>query len=831
MSADYGAYTRIIGRIAVLIALTAAATLVATHSGGAAAAAAAFDGGTDITTTADGAQSVVAADLDGDGDIDLAAASFEDDTISWYSNNGSGSFTASIVTTSANGAQSVTAGDFDGDGDIDLASASLLDDTIAWYPNAGSGSFGLAFDIDTNADGASAVIAADLDGDGDIDLASASRYDDTIAWYENNGGGLFTASDIATSADVASSVTAADLDGDGDIDLASASYVDDTIAWYQNDGTGSFTATDISTSANGARSVIAADLDGDGDVDLASASYVDDKIAWYQNNGAGFFSPSTVSTSADGASAVTAADFDDDGDIDLASASSNDSKIAWYENDGAGSFTATTIATSANGAQAVAAADYDNDGDIDLASASYFDDTIAWYENSVGVDAGGPYELEDGASIALQATTNAPPGTTLTLTWDFDDDGSYDDAAGYTPTFDSTVFGVVGVNTVSVRATDGGALTVFDTTTVKINVDPVVDAGGPYTLDVNATLVLAATAADADGGTPAVVWDLDDDGAFDDATGLTPTFDPALFGSPGINTVTVQATDDEGVVVTDTATVTITTDPIVDPGGPYSAEPGTTIALAATTSDADGGTPTLAWDFDDDGAFDDATGLTPTFDTNVFGSIGVNTITVRATDDEGATAVVATTVAIGFDPLVDAGGPYMVDSTTTVSLVATASDPDGGTPTLAWDFDGDGQFDDAAGLTPTFDPSLFGSPGSNTVAVRATDDEGVTATDTATVTIETDPVVDPGGPYTVADTATVALAAITSDPDGGTSTLAWDFDGDGQFDDAAGLTPTFDTNVFGAPGSNTISVQATDDEGATTVETTTVTITNDPIVD
>lgn len=40
-------------------------------------------GATDISSTADGARSTYAADLDGDGDVDLLSASEFDDKIAW----------------------------------------------------------------------------------------------------------------------------------------------------------------------------------------------------------------------------------------------------------------------------------------------------------------------------------------------------------------------------------------------------------------------------------------------------------------------------------------------------------------------------------------------------------------------------------------------------------------------------------------------------------------------------------------------------------------------------------------------------------------------------
>ncbi|KGE86810.1 FG-GAP-like repeat-containing protein, partial [Phaeodactylibacter xiamenensis] len=109
-----------------------------------------------------------------------------DDKIAWYENDGSGNFGAQqVITTSADGASSVYAMDLDGDGDADVLSASLNDDKIAWYENDGSGNFGAQQVITTSADAARSVYAMDLDGDGDADVLSASSNDDKIAWYEN----------------------------------------------------------------------------------------------------------------------------------------------------------------------------------------------------------------------------------------------------------------------------------------------------------------------------------------------------------------------------------------------------------------------------------------------------------------------------------------------------------------------------------------------------------------------------------------------------------------------------------------------------------------------
>ncbi|MCR9100369.1 MAG: VCBS repeat-containing protein [bacterium] len=335
---------------------------------------------------ADGAYAVFAADLDGDGDMDVLSASFNDNKIAWYENLGGGSFgPQQVISTIMNGTLSVHAADLDGDGDVDVLSASGYDDKVAWYENLGGGSFGPQQVLTTNANGAISVHASDLDGDGDLDVLSASVFDDKIAWFENLGGGAFSGEQIiAMDADGAYDTYAADLDNDGDMDVLTASGFDDQIAWYENLGGGTFGSKQVITSsANLARSVYAADINLDGHMDVISASFQDDKIAWYENLGGGTFSAQKIiSFAANGALSVYAVDMDNDGDPDVLSASQYDDEIAWYENLGDGTFAPQSIIDgNADGAISVYAVDLDGDGDPDVLGAANYDDEINWYEN------------------------------------------------------------------------------------------------------------------------------------------------------------------------------------------------------------------------------------------------------------------------------------------------------------------------------------------------------------------------------------------------------------------------------------------------------------------
>ena len=335
-----------------------------------------------ISTAADGAQSVDAADLDGDGDIDVVSASGVDDKIAWYENDGAQNFTEHVISDTASMVNTIYVADVDGDGDMDVLYSKLYDG-IGWYENDGSGNF-TRYSVGGGSMSRT-VYAADVDGDGNMDVLNESN--GALYWHENDGSQNFEAifvSDISSNSGILRSIYAVDVDGDGDMDLLSASDVlipgSDDLSWYENDGSESFTKHTITSSSDGNRSVYATDVDGDGDMDVLTACFYADKIAWYENDGSEGFTEHVITASADRAGSVYAADVDGDGDMDVLSASENHHNIAWYENNGSENFTEQVISTSAPFARSVYATDVDGDGDMDVLSASSNDDKIAWYE-------------------------------------------------------------------------------------------------------------------------------------------------------------------------------------------------------------------------------------------------------------------------------------------------------------------------------------------------------------------------------------------------------------------------------------------------------------------
>ena len=97
-------------------------------------------------------------------------------------------FTKHVITTAADGACSVFAADMDGDGDVDVLSASSEDNRVALYRNLGAQTF-VTRDLCTYAEGARSVYAADLDNDGDLDVLSASADNSTGSLLQEQWSG------------------------------------------------------------------------------------------------------------------------------------------------------------------------------------------------------------------------------------------------------------------------------------------------------------------------------------------------------------------------------------------------------------------------------------------------------------------------------------------------------------------------------------------------------------------------------------------------------------------------------------------------------------------
>ena len=127
------------------------------------------------------------------------------------------------------------------------------------------------------------------------------------------------------------------------------------------------------------------------------------------------------------------------------------------------------------------------------------DGTIANDDSAPVADAGGPYVINEGDGLTLDASaTSDSDSTSLTYRWDIDGDGDYDEAiSGATPTVTAGQMLALGLNdgplvvTVTVEVSDGTNVDTAQTTLTINNVAPVA-IDDSYSVDEGGTLTIAA---------------------------------------------------------------------------------------------------------------------------------------------------------------------------------------------------------------------------------------------------------------------------------------------------------------------------------------------------
>ena len=148
------------------------------------------------------------------------------------------SFTEHPIVTNYN-SWSVVAIDMDKDGDVDIVGSARLTSRIDWWENDGKQNFTRRA-ISQNAPYAMGISVADLDGDSDLDVVCGLNQIKKLKWYENDGKQNFVEHTIADW--VVDLVHVADVNKDGWLDvLASAcEQGDNKMGWFQNTGNKNF---------------------------------------------------------------------------------------------------------------------------------------------------------------------------------------------------------------------------------------------------------------------------------------------------------------------------------------------------------------------------------------------------------------------------------------------------------------------------------------------------------------------------------------------------------------------------------------------------------------
>lgn len=286
----------------------------------------------------------VPADLDGDDDTDILASLSMEDDIVWFENlDGSGTnWTKHHIFGHEMDRDILLAADVDGDDDLDIVAGLTYNDEIAWWENLlGNASSWEKHVVAQGPHFPNALDAADMDGDGDLDLLSGMYYDEEITWWENldGNGRSWLMHFVAGGFPQPFAIGAADMDNDGSLDIYGAAHGGHKITWWRNtNGSGQMWEAHVVAEAYGhPRDVVVVDIDADHDMDLVSVSTDLNQVTLGENlSGTGTTWQAVVlDDSFLDASAVTAGDIDGDNDIDVAAVAFNETglgdNIAWWE--------------------------------------------------------------------------------------------------------------------------------------------------------------------------------------------------------------------------------------------------------------------------------------------------------------------------------------------------------------------------------------------------------------------------------------------------------------------------------------------------------------------
>ena len=334
-----------------------------------------------------GSESVVTADVDLDGHLDIVVANNESGDVSVLWGRGDGTFEdpQNFVTGDASGPHGLQVADMTSDGLPDIiVSLDGTSQVETFVQDSLRRSFNPATPAGTDF-GPVALVVADFDHDGKQDAVTANQFTLTgsISFLKGNGDGTFQDAVNYTTvgpdgSGSPSSMGAADLNGDGNLDLVVANQDDSQIAVLLGSATGTFSAPTLFDTGDTPQALALGDLNIDGKVDVVTANDEDDAVALLLGNGDGTFQPATEYSVGSGSfpQVVSIWDYNLDGrpDVGVGASLLPFDGVAVLRGDGEGNFPEPVQGFSLSddlGPVGLATGDLNGDFKPDLVTANY----------------------------------------------------------------------------------------------------------------------------------------------------------------------------------------------------------------------------------------------------------------------------------------------------------------------------------------------------------------------------------------------------------------------------------------------------------------------------
>lgn len=322
---------------------------------------------------------VIAADLNGDGKIDLVVGGAPG--IDVFLGNGDGTLQKAILLPIAYGGYYLSLADLNHDGILDLVTGGNGEPAnLAVLLGKGNGRFQQP--VMYNVPNTNVIYAAvgDLNGDGNPDIVASTLETQTVNGFAvllGKGDGTFGAP-VTYNGNAPEQLVLADFNKDGHLDVAASDLLKVDVSLGKGDGTLGPMKT---YTAQGTGPIAAVDVNGDGNLDLVTAIEAGSTIAVELGNGDGTFQPPSFNyNTKTRIGSLATADFNGDGIADIVYTSASEAYVLSGVGDGTFVLTDGPLPVGQLPV-GVAAVDLNGDGHMDFVVTAQNSSSLVVYLN------------------------------------------------------------------------------------------------------------------------------------------------------------------------------------------------------------------------------------------------------------------------------------------------------------------------------------------------------------------------------------------------------------------------------------------------------------------
>ena len=308
------------------------------------------------------------------------------------------------------------------------------------------------------------------------------------------------------------------------------------------------------------------------------------------------------------------------------------------------------------------------------------------------------------------------------------------------------------------------------------------------------------------------LWDFDYDGQFDDGSGQNVNY---VFPTSGTFLVGLRITTDLNETVQTYNTVVINPVGVASFFAPEVCAGSATSFTDNSTIASPGAIAAYAWDFDNNGSYDNGTGATAQY---LFGGAGTYVVGLQVTSDSGCVSLTHGSVIVNPNPTANFSFTEVCQGDST-HLTGSGTVTSGSIVSYAWELNGDAQYNDATGASIY---NEFINAGNYQVGLRVTTNKGCATDTVGLVVIAPIPYIN----YSFDGACTNTAISFTNLSFSGVGTMSytWDFG-----DTTATSNVVNPTHIYDSPGEHTITLIGISSYGCSDTTSQNIIINGTPI--